>query len=124
MFGKKEELSAFAVTLECGRDMAIEQMWKHKRDPRSFYGNHITYDVAVRVEPTGQPTFDAHVKVPGNEVYLLSTGVRLHVKFEPKSRQVSYDDSPKDIRARNPQLVDSEWQSWLNQLLQQETGRR
>ncbi len=125
MFGKKQELSATAVTLECGRDIALQDMAKYKRDPNSFYNNHIHYEIRVRVEPAGEVPFESKVKVPGNEVYLMSQGVRLEVKYDPKNHgSVTYDDDAKSIRVRNPQLHESEWQAWLNQLLQQEMKRR
>ena len=125
MFGKKQELSATAVTLESGRDIALQDLWKNKRDPNSFYKNHIRVEVPVRVEPVGAAPFDSKVKVPGNEVYLMSRGVRLEVRYDPKNHgSVTYDDDPKSVRVRNPQLHESEWQTWLNQLLDQEIRRR
>jgi len=125
MFGKKQEIAATAVTLECGRDKAIEDIGKYKRDPTSFNSKHVTYELRVRVEPAGDVPFESKVKVPGNEVYLMSQGVRLEIKYDPKNHgSVTYDDDPKSIRVRNPQLHESEWQSWLNQLLAQEMNRR
>jgi hypothetical protein len=55
----------------------------------------------------------------------MSQGVRLEVKYDPKHHaSVTYDDDPKSIRVRNPQLHESEWQAWLNQRLAQESKDR
>lgn len=123
IFGKPQEVQAMAVTLENGRDVASAEMKKLKnfRDPRSFYGDHITYEIAVRVEPPNDPPFEAKMKTPNSKAYLLSPGVRVQVKYDPKKPgTVTFDDDPKALQARNPQLKPSDWQDWLNELLQKE----
>lgn len=98
LFGKRQELQAFAVTLENGRKVAGSEMTNiaNFRDPLSRYGKHITYGIKVRVQ----------------------------VKYDPKNnRSVTFDDDPQAIQARNPQLDPSERQGWLNELLKKEMGR-
>ena len=127
LFGKKQEVQAFAVTTENGREVASREMGKLKyaRDPLSRHGSDITYDIAVRVEPANEPAFEAKMKTPNNRAYLLSPGVRVQVKYDPGNRQkVTFDDEPKDIRARNPQLKESDWQEWLQELLKKEMMRK
>jgi hypothetical protein len=126
LFGKAQEIQAFAVTVENGRDVASKEMKnaKNYRDPRSRYGSEITYEIAVRVEPSNQTPFDAKMKTPHSKAYLLSLGVRVQVKYDPKStKSVIFDDSAHDIQARNPQLKPSEWQGWLDELLKKEMSR-
>ncbi len=123
LFGKGQELQAFAVTIENGREVATKEMnnLKNYRDPRSRYGKEILWKIAVRVEPANEAPFEAKMKTPNSKVYLLSPGVRVQVKYNPKNKQVvTFDDDPHTIQARNPQLKPSEWQSWLEELLKQE----
>lgn len=123
LFGKPQEVQAFAVTIENGRDVADREMKniKHYRDPLSRYGDKILYEIAVRVEPANEAPFDSKMKTPNSKVYVLSLGVRVQVKYNPKDREtVMFDDDPHAIQARNPQLDPSEWQTWLNKLLEQE----
>ncbi len=127
LFGKRQEVQAFAVTLENGREIATREMGKIKysRDPLARHGNTITYEIAVRVEPLNESPFEAKMKTPHSKVYLLSTGVRVQIKYDPQNKQkVTFDDDPHDIRTRNPQLKESEWQGWLEQLVKQEMARK
>ncbi len=126
LFGKKEEVQALAVTLENGRDVADREMGrlKYARDPRSYHGNEITYEIEVRVEPLNEPSFEAKMKTPSSKVYMLSTGVRVQVKYDPKKKKVViFDDEPRDIKARNPQLNESEWKDWLEGLVKKYVPR-
>jgi hypothetical protein len=107
LIGKRQEVQALAVTLENGCDIATRETKniKYFRDPRSYYGKEITYEIAVHVEPPNEPPFEAKMKTPHTKVYLLSTGVRVQIKYYPKNKQkVTFDDDPHDIKARNPQL--------------------
>ncbi len=64
------------------------------------------------------------MKTPNSKVYLLSTGVRVQVKYNAKDKKVvTFDDEPKALQARNPQLKPSEWQGWLEELLKIEMGK-
>jgi hypothetical protein len=126
VFGKRQEVQAFAVTLGDGRDVASREMANitHYRDPRSYYGKHIAYKIKVRVEPTAELPFEAEMETPNSKAYVLSTGVRVQVKYDPKNNKtVTFDDDPHAIQARNPQLDPSENQGWLNELLKKEMGR-
>jgi hypothetical protein len=123
LFGKGQDVQAMAMTIENGRDVATREMKniKNYRDPRSRYGNQITYEIRVRVEPIDEAPFEAKMKTPNSKCYLLSTGVRVKVKYNTKNKQtVTFDDDPHEIQARNPQLKPSEWQGWLDELLKQE----
>ena len=126
LFGKRQEVQAFAVTLENGREVADREMAKlsNYRDARSYYGKHITREVKVRVGPPGEPAFEAAMETPNSKAYVLSPGVRVEIKYDPKdTKTVIFDDEPQAIQKRNPQLNPSEWQGWLNELLKKEMGR-
>jgi hypothetical protein len=108
LFGKKPaSAQAFAVTLENGRDVANREMQKLKYNRE--YQNEPVFDIAVRVEPANEAPFESIMKAGLTKTYVLITGVRVQVKYDPaKKQQVTIDDEVPAILARNPQLVKKE----------------
>lgn len=124
LFGHRQEATALAVTLENGREVATAEMKaKAHLDKYKRYGAESTYEVKVRVEPENEPPFEATMKVPGSRIYLMSAGVRIRVKYDGRDKKVEFSDDPRDVRARNPQLDESEWQEWLQELLKREMAQ-
>jgi hypothetical protein len=63
-------------------------------------------ELAVRVEPTTEPAFEAKLKVGLAQSYLLKAGVKVQVKYDPaKHQQVEFDDDNQAVLARTPQLT-------------------
>jgi hypothetical protein len=103
LFRKKQTVQAFAITLEDGREIANREMTKLKyhRD----YQNEPMFDILVRVEPQNEPSFEAKMKAGISKTFLLVSGVRVQVKYDPtNNNHVTIDDEPQAILARNPQL--------------------
>lgn len=104
LFGKKPAMSAIAELLEDGRAKMNELMQQPRY--RNYEGAEPTIEVAVRVEPTTEPAFEARLKVGVTHAYLLKPGVRVQVTYDPtQPRQVALDDDNQAILARNPQLT-------------------
>ncbi len=104
LFGKKQLEQALAEVLEDGRTKMNETLAKPKY--RNYEGAEPMLEVAVRIEPTTEPAFEATLKVGVSHAYLLKTGVRVQVKYDPnKKQQVAFDDDTQAILARNPQLI-------------------
>jgi hypothetical protein len=106
LFGKKQTVQALAEVLEDGRAKMNELMQKPKY--RNYEGAEPMIEVAVRVEPTTEPAFEANMKVGLTHSYLLKAGVKVQVKYDPaKHQQVDFDDDNQAVLARNPQLTKS-----------------
>jgi hypothetical protein len=102
LFGKKS-IQALAETLEDGRDLMNTEMKKPKYN--NYAGREVFIDVAVRVQPENEPSFESKMKVSLLKAYLLKPGVRVLVKYDPAIKeQVIMDDEPAQILERNPQL--------------------
>jgi len=107
LFGKKQTVQAFAVTLEDGREIANREITKLKY--RREYQNEPMFDILVRVEPPNEPPFEAKMKAGISKTFLLVTGVRIQVQYDPTNqRKVTIDDDLQAILARNPQLSKKE----------------
>lgn len=71
----------------------------------NYSGREVFIDVAVRVQPDNEPTFESKMKTSLLKAYLLKSGVRVRVTYDPaKKEQVALDDEPAGILERNPQL--------------------
>jgi hypothetical protein len=67
------------------------------------------FDILVRVEPPNEPPFEAKMKAGISKTFLLVTGVRIQVQYDPTNqRKVTIDDDLQAILARNPQLSKKE----------------
>lgn len=107
LFGKKQTVQALAVTLEDGREIANREITKLKY--RRDYQNEPMFDILVRVEPLNEPSFEAKMKTGISKTFLLVSGVRVQVQYDPSNhKQVTIDDEPQSILARNPQLSKKE----------------
>jgi hypothetical protein len=107
LFRKKQTVQAFAVTLEDGREIANREITELKY--RREYQNEPMFDILVRVEPTNEPPFEAKMKAGISKTFLLITGVRVQVQYDPTNhRKVTIDDDLQAILARNPQLSKKE----------------
>jgi len=103
LFSKKESVQALAEILEDGRALMNEMMKKPKFN--NYSGPEVKLDVAVRVQPQNEPTYEAKMKVGLLKMHLLKEGVVVRVKYDPrKPAQVEYDDEPQAILDRNSQL--------------------
>ena len=103
LFGKKQSVQSFAEVLEDGRELMNAEMKKPKYN--NYSGREVFIDVAVRVEPEYEPSYEAKMKVSLLKAYLLKPGVRVLVKYDPaKKEQVNMDDEMAAILERNPQL--------------------
>ncbi len=105
LFGRKPTtLHAFAVTTENGRELANQEMKKPKYN--EYHGPEPVIWVGVRVEPEGEPPFEARMKAGLTRTYLLKEGVRVRVQYDPaRKKEVILDDNTQDILERNPQLT-------------------
>jgi hypothetical protein len=107
LFGKKQTVHALAEMLEDGREKMNAEMKKPKF--HNYSGPEVFLDVAVRVQPQNEPTYEANMKVGLLKMYLLKQGVVVRVKYDPnKPSQVELDDDAQAILARNPQLKKSD----------------
>jgi len=103
LFSKKETVQALAEVLEDGRALMNETMKKPKFN--NYSGPEVKLEMAVRVQPQNEPTYEAKMKVGLLKMHLLKQGVIVRVKYDPrKPAQVEYDDEPQSILERNPQL--------------------
>ena len=103
LFGKKQTVQALAEVLEDGREKMNAEMKKPKFN--NYSGREVLLDLAVRVQPQNEPTFEAKMKVGLLKMHLLKAGVVVRVKYDPrKPDQVEYEDEPQAILDRNPQL--------------------
>jgi hypothetical protein len=110
LFRKKQTAHAFAVTLENGREITNIEMQKLKyRRASVTHQNEPMFDILVRVEPLNEPPFEAKMKAGISKTFLLITGVRIQIKYNPTNNQhVTIDDDIQAILARNPQLSKKE----------------
>lgn len=103
LFSKKQTVQALAEVLEDGREKMNAEMRKPKFN--NYSGLEVFLDVAVRVQPQNEPSYEAKMKVGLLKMHLLKQGVTVRVKYDPrKPEQVEYDDDPQSILERNPQL--------------------
>jgi len=103
LFSKKQTVQALAEVLEDGREKMNAEMRKPKFN--NYSGLEVFLDVAVRVQPQNEPSYEAKTKVGLLKMHLLKQGVTVRVKYDPrKPEQVEYDDDPQSILERNPQL--------------------
>jgi hypothetical protein len=103
LFGKKQSVQSLAEVLEDGREIMNAEMKKPKYN--NYAGREVFIDVAVRVEPDSEPSYEARMKASLLKAYLLKPGVRVRVKYDPaKKEQVVIDDEAAQILERNPQL--------------------
>ena len=104
LFKKKPTVTALAETLENGRDIANLEMKKLKYN--DYSGAEPMIEILVRVMPENEPAFEAKMKAGLSKTYLLKTGVRVKVSYDPtKKQQVTLDDEIGAIMERNPQLI-------------------
>ncbi len=103
LFGKKTQ-PALATMLENGREIGEREF--QKMSPRRVYHGEPTVEIAVRVEPPDEPSFEAKMRTGVSLTFLLLKGVRVQVRYNPNHKsQVTIDDNHQAILARNPQLV-------------------
>lgn len=103
LFGKKQTVQALAEVLEDGREKMNTEMRKPKFN--NYSGQEVFLEVAVRVQPQNEPSYEAKMKVGILKMYLLKPGVWVTVKYDPaKKEQVTFDDDAQSILERNPQL--------------------
>jgi hypothetical protein len=103
LFGKKQSVQSLAEVLEDGREIMNAEMKKPKYN--NYAGREVFIDVAVRVEPKNEASYETRMKASLLKAYLLKPGVRVLVKYDPaKKEQVVMDDEVAQILERNPQL--------------------
>jgi hypothetical protein len=103
LFGKKQTVHALAEVLEDGREKMNLEMKKPKFN--NYSGPEVFLEVAVRVQPQNEPSYEAKMKVGLLKMYLLKQGVIVQVKYDPaKKEQVTFDDDAPSILERNSQL--------------------
>ena len=103
LFGKKQSVQALAEVLEDGREIMNAEMKKPKYN--NYSGREVFIEVAARVQPETEPSFEAKMKVSLLKAYLLKPGVKVRVQYDPaKKEQVTMDDEAPAILERNPQL--------------------
>jgi hypothetical protein len=103
LFGKKQSAQSIAEVLEDGREIMNTEMTKPKYN--NYSGREVFIDVAVRVQPVNETSYETKMKVSLLKAYLLKPGVRVLVKYDPaRKEQVSMDDEVPAILERNPQL--------------------
>ena len=104
LFAKKPMTQALAELLEDGRAAMNQELGKAKYN--EYRGAEPMVEVRVRVQPATEPPFEARMKAGISKAFLLKSGVRVQVKYEPaKKQQVTLDDDAPAILARNPQLT-------------------
>ncbi len=103
---KKQSVQALAELLEDGRAKAEQEM--HKFKYKNYRGAKPTLEITVRVQPEGEPPFESKMKAGLSHAYLLKTGVKVQVKYNPGKQQVTLDDDIQAILQRNPQLIKKE----------------
>jgi len=107
LFTKKQSVQALAELLEDGRAKAEQEM--HKLKYKNYRGAEPTLEITVRVQPEGEPPFESKMKAGLSHAYLLKTGVKVQVQYNPgKQQQVTLDDDIQAILQRNPQLIKKE----------------
>ncbi len=85
--------------------MSEREMTKLKYRRGSGYYNEPMFDILVRVEPLNDPPFEAKMKAGFSKTFLLVSGVRVQVRYDPTdNKHVTIDDDPQAILDRNPQL--------------------
>jgi len=103
IFGKRKIINALAEVLEDGREKMNMEMKKPKFN--NYSGPEVFLELAVRVQPQNEPSFESKMKVGLLNMHLLKQGVMVQVKYDPgKAAQVEYNDGPQAILDRNPQL--------------------
>ena len=103
LFGKKQIVQALAEVLEDGREKMNAEMKKPKFN--NYSGPEVFLDLAVRVQPQNEPSYEAKMKVGLLKMYLLKQGVIVRVKYDPrKPDHVEYNDDTQATLDRNPQL--------------------
>jgi hypothetical protein len=103
LFGKKQTVYALAEVLEDGREKMNAEMKKSKFN--NYSGPEVFLEVAVRVQPQNEPSYEAKMRVGLLKMHLLKQGVMVRVKYDSrKPAQVEYDDDPQALLERNPQL--------------------
>jgi len=103
LFGKKQSVQALAEVMEDGREIMNVETKKPKYN--NYSGREVFIDVAVRVQPDNDSSFETKMKTSLLKAYLLKPGVRVRVNYDPtKKEQVTMDDEPAAILERNPQL--------------------
>ena len=106
LFGKKQDVQALAEVLEDGREKMNAEMQKPKFN--NYSGGEVFLELAVRVEPQNEPSFESNMKVGLLNMHLLKQGVKVQIKYDPrKPDKVEYADAPQAILDRNPQLKQS-----------------
>jgi len=104
LFGNKQMSTALAEVLEDGRAITNQEMKKAKYN--QYEGSEPMLEIAVRVQPANEPSFEAKMKAGLTKTYLLVPGVRVQVKYDPsKKKQVMLEDETQAILERNPQLI-------------------
>jgi hypothetical protein len=71
--------------LEDGRAMASQEI--HKLKYKNFQGAESMLEIAVRVQPKSEPPFKSKMKVGLTRTFLLKTGVKVQVKYNPGKKQ-------------------------------------
>src|SRR4030095_9722487 len=100
LFGKKQTVQALAEVLEDGREKMNAEMKKPKFN--NYSGPEVFLELAVRVQPQNEPSFEAQMKVGLLKMHLLKQGVSVRVKYDPrKPRQVEYVDEPAALLERH-----------------------
>ena len=103
LFGKKQTVQALAEVLEDGREKMNAEMKKPKL--RNYAGPEVFLDLTVRVQPQNEPPYEAAMRVGLLKMYLLTPGVVVRVKYDPREpEQVEFDDDTPAVLDRNPQL--------------------
>ena len=71
----------------------------------NYSGPEVFLELAVRIQPENEPSYEAKMKVGLLKMYLLKQGIFVRVKYDPrKPGQVEFDDEPQSILERNPEL--------------------
>lgn len=103
LFKKKQSIEALAEVLEDGRERMNVELKKPKYN--NYSGREVFIEIAVRIQPDGEPSFESKMKVSLLKAYLLKPGVRVRVQYDPaKKEQVIMDEEPAQILERNPHL--------------------
>ena len=103
LFGKKQKMRALAEVLEDGREKMNAEMKEPKFN--NYSGPEVFLNLAVRVQPSEEPPYEAKMKVGLLKMHLLKQGVKVLVRYDPRKPDlVEYDDDPQALLDRNPQL--------------------